>query len=86
MYLGMSSEGMRDEDVRVAFTEDLTVSTDATVVRIPADAGLTSSMSHCSNVEIMSTVTLYLPFHILVVLVFGSRGLSRLSFILLYLV
>ena len=67
MYLGMSSEGMRDEDVRVAFTEDLTVSTDATVVRIPADAGLTSSMSHCSNVEIMSTVTLYLPFHILVV-------------------
>ena len=57
----------RDEDVRVAFTEDLTVSTDATVVRIPADAGFTSSMSHCGKVEIMSTVTLYLPFHILVV-------------------
>ena len=68
MYLGVSLEGMRDEDVRVAFTEDLTVSTDATMVRIPADAGLTSSMSHRSrNVEIMSTVTLYLPFHILVV-------------------
>ena len=67
MYLGMSLEGMRDEDVRVAFTEDLTVSTDATVVRIPADAGFTSSMSHFRNVKTMSTVTLYLPFHILVV-------------------
>ena len=36
----MLLEGMRDEDVRIAFTEDLTVSTDATAIRIPADAGL----------------------------------------------
>ena len=56
----------RDEGI--AFTEDLTVSTDATAIRIPAVAGLHFfDESLCRNVKTMSTVTLYLPFHILVV-------------------
>ena len=36
----MLLEGMRDEGEGIAFTEDLTVSTDATAILSPAVAGL----------------------------------------------
>ena len=62
----------KDEGEGIAFTEVLTVSTDATAIRIPAVAGLYFfDESLCRNVQTMSTVTLYLPFHILVVFGIG---------------